>query len=96
MDYTADCQTVERAEDAHADWSEPRVAYGQCTLWAQHGQPGQCHQAEPHGRGCSMDGCLKHHHRPEHFAPLHLVKRLFNFIQSNGLRYKPFEVEPAL
>src|SRR5262249_43681625 len=46
--------------------------------------------------GCSRDGCLKHHHGSEHFAPLHLVERLFNLIEGNSLRYEPFEVEPAL
>jgi hypothetical protein len=43
-----------------------------------------------------MDGCLKHHHGPQHFAPFHFVERLFNLIQGNGLRYEPFKVEPAL
>jgi hypothetical protein len=60
--------------------------------------------SNPHGSkygdkpwaGCSRDGCLKHHHGPEHFAPFHLVERLFNLIEGNSLRYEPFEVEPAL
>ena len=73
----------------------PSGALRCCPCGAQHGQP-ECHQAEPRRRGGSMENCLKHHHGPEHFAPFHLVERLFDLIEGNSLRYEPLEVESAL
>src|SRR5215472_3830030 len=39
---------------------------------------------------------LKHYHRPEHFAALHLVERLFYVIHRDCLTDEQVEVEPAL
>src|SRR5262249_20611658 len=64
-----------------------------CAFCAKRSSPGAYPSAK---RENSTGACLKHHHGPEHFTPLHLVERLFNFIQSNGLRHEPFEVEPTL
>src|SRR5712691_1324239 len=65
---------------------------GLCGRWSN----GRTRWRYPRGLVRTPCGMLKHHHGPEHFAPFHLVERLFNLIQGNSLRYEPFEVEPAL
>ena len=62
----------------------------------KHSNPHSSKYGDKPWAGCSSDGCLKHHHGPEHFAPFHLVERLFDLIEGNSLRYEPLEVESAL
>src|SRR5215471_924622 len=56
INHAPDCQTVERAEDSHADGAEPCVACGECARYAQQPRLYRAGTLQSHQVGCAAEG----------------------------------------